>query len=124
MKINEVINTELSRTCQIQQEAMVRVKSIQTQHAKPIDALSQSSNVKQKQPQQRKVSIQPIPNQIKHKLIQNRLTKQLMRQSNIVKPTTDDIKIARNRVETELKRSDLDYQREMNRALLRQMRHG
>jgi hypothetical protein len=56
------------------------------------------------------VSTQPIPDQIKHKVIQDRLTKQLMRQSNIVKPTIDDIRIAKNRAKTELKRSDLEYQ--------------
>ena len=64
----------------------------------------------------------PIPDQIKHKLIQDRLTKQLMRQSNIVKPTTDDIQIARDRVATELKRSDLEYQRQRDRALRRRSR--
>lgn len=111
MKINEVIVNEQPRTCQIQQETVVRVKSIQTQHAKPKVDQIQSSNVKQKQPQQRKVSTQPIPNQIKHKLIQNRLTKQMMRHSNIVEPSSDDIRIARNRAETELKKADLDFKK-------------
>ena len=110
MKINEVIVSEQHRTCQIQQEAVVRVKSIHTQH--PTRKVAQIQRNKKK-PQ---VSTQPIPDQIKHKLIQDKLTKLLMRQSNIVKPTTDDIEIARDRTETALKRADLEYQRKMDGA--------
>jgi hypothetical protein len=111
MKISEVIYSEHSRTCQIQQEAVVPVQSIQTQH--PTRKVAQIQRNK-KTPQ---VSTHPIPDQIKHKLVQDRLTKQLMRQSNIVKPTTDDIQIARDRVATELKRSDLEYQKKLELAL-------
>ncbi len=46
-----------------------------------------------------------------------------MRQSNIIKPTNDDIEIARDRVATELKRSDLEYQKKIERALRKQARH-
>ena len=117
MKINDVIQNIEPSSYQIQEEAVIPGQSIQTQL--PTRKVAQIQRNKKK-PQ---VSTRPIPDQIKHKLIQDRLTKQFMRQSNIVKPTTDDIEIARNRVETELKRSDLDYQREMNRALRRQVRH-
>jgi hypothetical protein len=117
MKINEVIQNKAPSSYQIQQEAVIPGQSIQTQH--PTRKVAQIERNKKKP----HFSTRPIPDQIKHKLIQDRLTKQFMRQSNIVKPTTDDIEIARNRVETELKRSDLDYQREMNRALRRQVRH-
>ena len=98
MKINEVIVNEQHRTCQIQQEAVFSEESIQTQH--PKRKLAQ-------------ISAEPIPNQIKHKLIQDKLTKQLMRHSNIVKPTSDDIRIAKNRAESALKRTDLEYQKKL-----------
>ena len=127
MKISEVIQSEQARTCQIQQEAVVRAQSIQTQHPKPIVAQIRSNPRMFSRSDRRKEKSQhnpshPIPDQIKHKLIQDRLTKQLMRQSNIVKPTTDDIQIARDRVATELKRSDLEYQRQRDRALRRRSR--
>lgn len=108
MKINEVIVNEQPRTCQIQQEAVFQDQRVQTQH--PTRKVAQIQRNKKK-PQ---VSTQPIPDQIKHKLIQDRLTKQFMRQSNIVKPTSDDIQIAKKRAETALKRADLDYQRKMD----------
>jgi hypothetical protein len=123
MKISEVIYIEQPRTCQIQQEAVVPVQSIQTQHPTRKVAQIQSSQDKQKQQQKPQVSTRPIPDQIKHKLIQDKLTRQLMRQSNIVKPTTDDIQIARDHVATELKRSDLQYQKKLDRALRKQARH-
>ena len=106
MKISEVIYSEHTRTCQIQQEAVIPVQSIQTQH--PTRKVAQIQRNKKKKPQ---VSTRPIPDQIKHKLIQDRLTKLLMRQSNIVKPTTDDIQIAKDRVTSELKRCDLEYKK-------------
>lgn len=110
MKINEVIKNEQHRTCQIKQEAVIPVQSIQTHNLTPKVAQTQ-------QQQKRHVSTKPIPDQIKHKLIQDRLTKQLMRQSNIVKPTSNDIQIARDRVASQLKRSDLEFQQEMEKTL-------
>jgi hypothetical protein len=86
-------------------------ESVQTQQPTINAAQNRTSQVPKQHPKGRTVSSNPIPDQIKHKLIQDRLTKQFMRQSNIVKPTTDDIEIARDRVATELKRSDLEYQR-------------
>lgn len=99
MKINEVIVNEQHRTCQIQQEAVFQDQRVQTVH--PTKKVAQ-------------VSTEPIPNQLKHRLVQRRLTKQMMRQSNIVKPTADDVRIARGRAETALKRADLEYQRKMD----------
>jgi CCR4-NOT transcriptional regulation complex NOT5 subunit len=111
MKISEIIHNELPRTCQIQQEAEIPVQSIKRQNSASRVAQIQR---KSKKPQ---VSTRPIPDLIKHKLIQDRLTKLLMRQSNIVKPTTDDIQIAKDRVANELKRSDLEYQKKLEHAL-------
>jgi hypothetical protein len=109
MKISEVIHSKQSRTCHIQQEAVTPAQTIHVQHPTRKVAQIQRNSMKHQ------VSTRPIPDQIKHKLIQDKLTKLLMRQSNIVKPTTDDIEIARNRVETELKRSDLEYQNKLER---------
>jgi len=113
MKINEVIHSEHTRTCQIQQEAVIPNQSTQTQH--PTTKVAQIQRNKKK-PQ---VSTRAIPDQIKHKLIQDRLTKLLMRQSNIVKPTTDDIRIAKNRVVTKLKRADMSFEDLTNIKLLK-----
>jgi hypothetical protein len=66
--------------------------------------------------QRRRISNRPVPAQIKHELVQDRLTQQFMRQSNIVKPTADDVRIARGRAETRLKRADLKYQRRLDAA--------
>jgi hypothetical protein len=117
MKINEVIKNEQARTCQIQQEAVIQDQSIQTEQQVPRVAHVQKSQIQQQRTQRRKVSALPIPDQVKHRLVQGRLTQQFMRQSNIVKPTSDDIRIARERVATELKRVDLDHQRDIERRL-------
>lgn len=122
MKISEVIRKEHSRTCQIQQEAVLQDASLQTQQPKINIAQNRASQVPQRRTYRSSVSPQPIPDQIKHKLIQDRLTKTMMRQSNIVKPTTDDIEIARNRVANELKRCDLDYKRRIDSASRRNCR--
>ena len=116
------IDSKSSRTCQIQQEAVIPLESVQTQHPKSKVAQIQNSQFQQQRPQRRKVSAQPIPDQIKHKLIQDRLSKKFLRQSHIVKPTSDDIRIARDRVETELKRSDLEYQKKIERTLRKHKR--
>jgi hypothetical protein len=50
-------------------------------------------------------------------LIQDKLTKHFMRQSNIVKPTNDDIRVAHDRVETELKRADLEFRKKVKDEL-------
>lgn len=124
MKIIDVIRNDHSRTCQIQQEAVIPDESVQTQQPTINAAQNRTSQVPKQHPKGRIVSSNPIPDQIKHKLIQDRLTKQFMRQSNIIKPTTDDIEIARDRVTTQLKRSDLDYQRRIDRVLRRRSREN
>jgi hypothetical protein len=57
------------------------------------------------------VSTGPIADPIKHAIVQDPLTKKFVRQSNIVKPTSDDIQIAKSRAETQLKRADLDFKK-------------
>ena len=109
MKINEVITKELARTCQIQREQAIRPLVVRRHQLPRKVAQIQSSQVQQKQQQKSPISTQPIPDQIKHQLIQDILTKQLMRQSNIIMPTSNDIRIARDRVATSLKRADIDY---------------
>ena len=115
MKINEVIQNEPPRTYRIQNEAVHPDLRVQTPQPHHKNAFAQSSKVQHKPSIKRQVSTRPIPSQIKHKLIQDRLTKVFMRQTNIVKPTQDDIQIARDRVATELKRSDLEHQERLNR---------
>lgn len=100
MKISELIVNEQHSTCQIQQEAVFQDQRVQTLH--PTEKVVQ-------------VSPEPISAHLKHRLVQRRLTNQMMRQSNIVKPTADDVRIAKKRAETALKRVDLDYQRKMGR---------
>lgn len=117
--INQIFN-ESNRTCQIQQEAVNPVASAHTQQQRSNVAQIKNAQVQQQQqqrPRRRKISTQPIAYQLKHKLIQDRLSQQLMRQSNIVKPTIDDIRIARERVATELKRVDLQYRKGLERRL-------
>ena len=120
MKIKEVITTEQPRTCQIQQEEAIRLFSVRGQvQPRKVAQIQPSQAHQQKIQKKRKISTRAIPDQIKHKLIQDRLTKQFMRNSNIIKPTSDDVRIARDRAEARLKRSDLGYQRGVNQARLK-----
>ena len=110
LSVSEIV-LEYPQTDQIQLERAISPIVIR-RRAKPRKvAQIQSSQVQQqsKRPRKRRLSTRAIADPIKHDLVQNRLTKQFMRQSNIVKPTTDDIRIARNRAETELKKADLDF---------------
>lgn len=111
MKINEVIKNEQRRTCQIQQEQAIRPLIVRRRADSRKVAQIQQLPGQQKPTTKPQVSSQSIPDQLKHRLVQRRLTKQFMRQSNIVKPTTDDIRIAKNSAETNLKRANLDYQK-------------
>ena len=86
MKTSEVI--EQARTYQIEQESVVPTQRVQTLH--PTNKVAQ-------------ISTEPIPDQLKHKLIQDRLTKLFMRQSKIVKPLTDYIRSVKNSAEMALK---------------------
>jgi hypothetical protein len=110
MKINEVIQNEVPRTCLIQQEAVFQDQQVQT--LLPTNKIAQ-------------VSAEPISDELKHRLVQSRLAKQMMRHSNIVKPSSDDLRIARNRAETELKKADLDFKKqsdELRRKLVQKRR--
>jgi hypothetical protein len=77
------------------------------------NAQMRSSQVLQQgqQPQKKTVATRPIADPIKHSIVQDLLTKKFVRQSNIVKPTSDDIQIAKSRAETQLKRADLDFKK-------------
>lgn len=126
VNLSEIVS-ESPQTDQIQREAAIRPLAIQRRAQLPKVAQIQSSQVQQqsKRPRKRRLSTRAIADPIKHDLVQNRLTKQFMRQSNIVKPTTDDIRIARNRAETELKKADLDFKKrsdELRRNLDQQSR--
>jgi hypothetical protein len=113
------IVTKAPQTAQIQQEQVIRPQ-VRYRHAHPRKvAQIQSSQVQQmrKRPQIRQISSQTIAAPIKHKLIQDKLTKHFMRQSNIVKPTNDDIRVAHDRVETELKRADLEFRKKVKDEL-------
>ena len=116
MKINEVIAKDLARTDQIQRKQSINPLVVRSHELPKKVAQIQYSKVQQKQKQKPPISTKAIPDQIKHKLIQDKLTKQLMRQSNIIKPTSDDIRIARDRADTELKRRDLEYQWTLDRS--------
>jgi hypothetical protein len=121
------IVTEAPQIDQIQREQAIRPQAACRRAQPPKVAQIQPSQVRQqrKGPQRRRLSTRAIADPIKHNLVQDRLTKQFMRQSNIVKPTSDDIRIARNRAETELKKADLDFKKqsdELRRKLVQQRR--
>ena len=62
----------------------------------------------------------PTAAQLKHARVIRRLTSQITRRSNIPHVTQDDIRIAKSRAETEQKRVDLDYEKQVKLA---QQRH-
>lgn len=108
LSISQIVS-ESPRTDQIQQETMITPPVMQRRIPLRKHAHIQSS----------KVTARPIANQLKRDLVRQKLTTQLMRQSNTIKPTQDDVRVARNRAATELKRADLEYQKAMDRALRR-----
>ena len=55
--------------------------------------------------------IQRWPTASAHPLMVVLLTRQFLRQSNIVRPTSDDIRIAKTNAKIELKRADLEYRK-------------
>ena len=113
------IVTEAPQEDQIQREQAIRPNAVCRRAQPPKVAQIQPSQVQQqrKGTKRRQVSVQPIAATIKHKLIQDKLTKQFMRQSNIVKPTSNDIRVARDRAETELKRADLEVRNKVEDEL-------
>lgn len=66
-------------------------------------------------PMSRPLSSAAIAEPIKRELIRNRLTKLFMQHSNLIKPTSDDVAIAKDRAETKLKRADLAYKKAVQR---------
>lgn len=95
--ITEIVN-ESARTCQIQLVQEIRPKRIRGQQPHATSDSVQASLVDDAglQPRRPKLSARPIASPLKHELIRRRLTRQLMRQSNIVSPTADDVRVARN----------------------------
>lgn len=120
--LSEIVH-ESPQTDQIQREQAIRPQAIQRRALVPKVAQIQQSQVPQPRPLKRTLSARPIAAHIKHKLIQDKLTKQFMRQSNIIKPTTDDIQIAKNRAETRLKRTDLEFKKNAEEQMRRQDRN-
>jgi hypothetical protein len=106
LSLSQIVS-EAPQSDQIQREAASSpfLMSAQAQPRKV--AQIQPSQVQQQR--KRRVSATPIADPIKHQRIQNILTKQFMRRSNIVSPTLDDVRIAKNRAQTAQKRADLDF---------------
>ena len=64
-------------------------------------------------------AVPPIPDQLKHERLIQYLTAVLSRRERIIKPTEDDIRIARERVDTAQRRADREYQRQHGISLNR-----
>ena len=56
---------------------------------------------------------QPLPSQIKHAEVINNLTKQITQNANKLRPTKRDIQIAVDRVKTNQKRANHEYEQKM-----------
>jgi hypothetical protein len=70
------------------------------------------------------VSAEPVASDDKHKLIQKILMRRLLRRSNIVRATRDDMEIAKNVVGLELKKADLEHEQEVKQQLRLQQRQA
>jgi hypothetical protein len=116
LSISHIVS-EAPLTDQIQREQAIRPQTV-CRRAQPRKIAQIQPLAPTTKNAQRPISAEPIPNQIKHKLIQDKLTRQYMRQLNIVKPTSDDIRIAKNRAATQQKRVDL-AQKNSDERLLR-----
>jgi hypothetical protein len=126
MSVSEIM-IESPQTEQIQREQAIRPLVVQRRAQPRKVAQIEPLQVEQqrKRSQRRGLSTRAIADPIKHDLIQDILTKKFMRQSNIIKPTSDDIRIAKSRAETELKKADLDFKKqsdELRRKLEQQRR--
>lgn len=120
LSVSEIVS-ESPQSDQIQREQAIRPQTVQRRAQPPKVAQIAIPRAQQRQ-KKRQVSVRPIAAPLKHQVVQNKLTKQFMRQSNIVKPTADDIQIAKNRAETALKKADLDYKKQAEEQLRRQER--
>ena len=112
ISLSEVVN-ESPQTDQIHLDELFTPQDDNRQVPNRKNAQMRSSQVLQQrqQPQKKTVATRPIADPIKHAIVQDMLTKKFVRQSNIVKPTVDDIQIAKTRAETALKRADLDFKK-------------
>jgi hypothetical protein len=112
ISLSEVVN-ESPQTDQIHLDELFTPKNDNRQVPNRKNAQMRSSQVVQQrqQPQKKTVATRPIADPIKHAIVQDLLTKKFVRQSNIVKPTSDDIQITKTRAETALKRADLDFKK-------------
>jgi hypothetical protein len=128
--VNNVLNVsciacEALQTDQIQRERAIRPPLVR-RHAQPRqNAQIQSSQIQQqKRTRKRTVTARPIASPIKHELVQQHLYKHMLHQANIVKPTSDDIRIAKSRAETALKKANLDYEKQVAWQLRKQEREN
>jgi len=108
INLSEVV-TESLRSTQIQLETPLTPPTVEIVQQPQRDALTRSYQARRSF--QRLPTARPIPDALKHQKIQQQLTRQFVRQSNIVRPTSDDIRIAKTNAETELKRADLQYRK-------------
>jgi hypothetical protein len=108
INLSEIVSESL-RSTQIQLEAPMSSRVVQRVQQPQRGALTRSYQARRSV--QRLPSARPIPDALKHQKIQQQLTRQFVRQSNIVRPTSDDIRIAKTNAETELKRADLEYRK-------------
>jgi hypothetical protein len=117
ISLSEVVN-ESPQTDQIHLDELFTPQLDNRQVPNRKNAQMRSSQVVQQRPQLQKkaVATRPIADPIKHAIVQDMLTKRLVRQSNIVKPTSDDIRIAKSRAETALKRADLDFKKKVQQG--------
>ena len=108
INLSEIVSESL-RSSQIQLEAPLTPPTVQRVQQPQRGELTRSYVGRRSV--QRTPSARPIPDALKHQKIQQQLTRQFVRQSNIVRPTSDDIRIAKTNAETELKRADLEYRK-------------
>jgi hypothetical protein len=128
VSLSEVVVNESSQTDQIHLDELCTPQVIETQapHRKTAQKRSSQVVVKRQQPlkkpKSQAVTSLPVADPIKHELVRDKLTNKFVRQSNIVKPTNDDIRVAKTRAETALKRADLDYKKSAELKLRTQQR--
>ena len=124
VNLSEIVS-ESPQTDQIQREQAISPTAVcRRVQPRKIAQIQPSQVQQQRKRSQKRLSTRAIADPIKHDLVQNRLTKQFMRQSNIVKPTTDDIRIAKSRAETALKKADLEFKKQAEEQLRRQERQN
>ena len=123
ISLSEVAN-ETPQTDQIHLDELFTPQSDKRQvpHRKIAQKRSSQATEQRRWRHRGEVASRPIADPIKHELVRDKLTKQFVHQSNIVKPTADDIQIAKSRAATALKRADLDYEKKVQRELRRRER--